>query len=108
MTDAGIIWFPVLGFRPAVWTPPHRADSVDPARLVPAPDADMPLLAKFDPLDVVPGYAWGTWLPAAPPVCCIETGPYTPLPSVETVPVPATAGLLLAAVVVLAAMRRRG
>ena len=43
--DAGIVWFAWLGFRPAVWTPPHRHDEVDPPRLVPSPDADEPLLA---------------------------------------------------------------
>ena len=68
--DAGIVWFAGLGFRPAVWTPPHRADGVDPARLVPAPDADLPFLAKYDALEAfIPasGYAWGTWIPAPQP-----------------------------------------
>ena len=69
MTDAGIHWFPGLGFRPAVWTPPYRADGVDPPRLVPSPDADVPMIAKvppMDPWDHMPaaGYAWGTWIPA--------------------------------------------
>ena len=63
--DAGIIWFAGLGFRPAVWTPPHRHDGVDPARLVPAPDADVAYLGgKYDDPT---GYAWGTvLLPATP------------------------------------------
>ncbi|MBM3606204.1 MAG: hypothetical protein FJX25_16210 [Alphaproteobacteria bacterium] len=72
--DAGIIWFPGLGFRPAVWTPPHRADGVDPDRLIVAPDADTAFIAKYtgptiDPYAHVPdsGYSWGTWLPADAP-----------------------------------------
>lgn len=69
MTDL-IHWFPGVGYRPAVWTPPHRADDVDPPRLVPSPDADEPMIAKMppmDPWDHMPaaGYAWGTWIPAA-------------------------------------------
>ena len=49
---------------------PHRADDVDPPRLVPAPDADAPMIAKVPPLnpwDHMPatGYAWGTWIPTA-------------------------------------------
>ncbi|VDS07556.1 hypothetical protein PARHAE_00733 [Paracoccus haematequi] len=65
MTDAGIHWFEGLGFRPAVWSPPHRADGVDYPRLIVAPDADVPL-AKVDPYAHIPasGYAWGTWIPA--------------------------------------------
>lgn len=64
--DAGVVWFQGLGFRPAVWMPPHRHDHVDPPRLVPAPDADMAYLAKYDApvlgMDDA-GYAWGTVLP---------------------------------------------
>lgn len=65
MTDAGIHWFPSLGFRPAVWSPPHRADGVDPDRLIVTPDADVPL-TKVDPYAHIPasGYAWGTWIPS--------------------------------------------
>lgn len=65
MTDL-IHWFPGLGFRPAVWTPPHRADEADPSRLVPAPDADVAYHGKLNPWDHMPadGYAWGTWIPA--------------------------------------------
>ena len=37
----------------------------------------------------------------------IETGPYTPLPSVETVPVSASASLLIAAAAVLFIIRRK-
>ena len=59
--DAGIIWFAGMGFRPAVWTPPHRADGVDYPRLVPAPDADTPMLSKWEA--PATGYAWGTWIP---------------------------------------------
>lgn len=105
MTDAGIHWFEGLGFRPAVWSS-HRTDGVDPERPVPAPDADVPFIAKYDPFAHVPGYVWGTVLPASSqPVpapsfpCCVETGPYEPLPPVAPVPVPASAGLLIAAVV---------
>lgn len=47
LEEAGVVWFTALGFRPAVWTPPHRNDHVDPARLVPAPDADEPY-SKYD------------------------------------------------------------
>lgn len=145
MVDAGIAWFPGLGFRPAVWTPPHRADGVDPDRLIVAPDADTAFIAKYtgptiDPYAHVPdsGYSWGTWLPAdapqitaaslAGPVagphwpvtptqpwwpsepewpCCIIDRPFEPLPPVAPVPVPATAGLLIAAVAVFAIIRRR-
>lgn len=66
--DAGVQWFPGLGFRPAVWTASHRADQVDPARIVPAPDADIAYSAKFDPFGHMPsdGYAWGTWIPSSP------------------------------------------
>ena len=65
--DAGIVWFAGMGFRPAVWTPPHRADQVDQARLVPAPDADVAYHGKLNPWGHMPaaGYAWGTWIPAA-------------------------------------------
>lgn len=65
--DAGVQWFHGLGFRPAVLTPPHRDDQVDPPRLVPAPDADVAYNAKFDPFGHMPsdGYAWGTWIPSA-------------------------------------------
>lgn len=69
MTDAGILWFEGLGFRPAVWAPSHRTDGVDPDRLVVAPDADVPLVGKFDAYAHIPasGYAWGTWIPAPQP-----------------------------------------
>lgn len=110
--DAGIAWFPGLGFRPAVWSS-HRADEVDPPRLVPAPDANVAYIAKYDPFAHVPGYVWGTVLPASSQTvpapsfsCCIETGPYEPLPPVAPVPVPASAGLLIAAVVGLFIIRR--
>ena len=115
MTPAAVHWFEGLGFRPAVWSS-HRTDGVDPQRLVPAPDADTPLIAKYDPFAHVPGYVWGTVLPASSQTvpapqpwfpCCIETGPYEPLPPVASVPVPASAGLLIAAVVGLALLRRR-
>lgn len=140
--DAGVQWFHGLGFRPAVLTPPHRADQVDPARIVPAPDADIAYSGKFDPFGHLAstGYAWGTWLPQpdapqitaaslAGPVagpftagplipgpwpsgpewpCCIETGPFEPLPPVAPVPVPASASLLIAAVAAFAIIRRRG
>lgn len=46
--EVGAIWFAGLGFRPAVETPPHRVDHVDPARLVPAPDADAAYHSKYD------------------------------------------------------------
>lgn len=135
--DPGVIWFSGLGFRPAVWTPPHRADAVDPDRLVPAPDADTAYLAKYDSPT---GYAWGTVLwpvdHAAPggqvaaslagPVASFTAGPLIPgpwwppvdypcrcitqppdVPPVAPVPVPAAAPLLLAAVVAMALLRRR-
>lgn len=135
MTDAGIHWFPGLGFRPAVWSPPHRADGVDYPRLVPAPDADVPL-AKVDPFGHIPasGYAWGTWIPAdaAPQIATPSTPvhqtastiaipPYWPpqptypcrcivppvdVPPVAPVPAPASAGLLIGAVAVLFIIRR--
>lgn len=111
--DPGVVWFQNIGFRPAVWSS-HRADGVDPQRLVPAPDADVAYIAKYDPFAHIPGYVWGTVLPASSqPVpapsfpCCIETGPYEPLPPVAPVPVPASAGLLIAAAVGLALLRRR-
>ena len=65
--DVGVQWFHGLGFRPAVLTPPHRADEVDYPRLVPAPDSDVPFMAKWEALEpFLPseGYAWGTWIPA--------------------------------------------
>lgn len=53
MTEAGIHWFPGLGFRPAVWSS-HRTDGVDPARLIIAPDADTAYLCgKADCLDAL-------------------------------------------------------
>lgn len=69
--DPGVVWFTGLGFRPAVWTPPHRADGVDPDRLIPSPDSDTAYAAKWDAsladsTTDAPGYAWGTWLPSAP------------------------------------------
>lgn len=142
--DAGVQWFVGMGFRPAVWTASHRADEVDPVRLVPAPDSDVPFMAKYDALEAVlpsEGYTWGTWLPqpatpvaqvtaagltanvpatpysATPPEwdwgtpdwqgpCCIETGPFEPLPEPSSVPLPASAGLLLVVVAALALLRR--
>lgn len=144
---AGVAWFPGLGFRPAVLTPPHRADQVDPARIVPAPDADVAYSGKFDPFGHLPaaGYAWGTWIPGAGPAsepaspgamlvsaplnpgapftagplipgpwpsdpewpCCVIREPDTPLPPVAPVPLPASAGLLIAAVAAFAIIRRR-
>ncbi len=107
-TDAGIVWFHGLGFRPAVLTPPHRADQVDPARLVPAPDADIAYSAKFDPYahlaatPTLPGEP-EPWTP-----CCIDTTPFEPLPPVAPVPVPASASLLIAAVAAFALLRRFG
>ena len=78
-TDAGILWFVGMGFRPAVTTPPHRADEVDYPRIVPAPDSDVPFMAKYDALEpFLPseGYAWGTWIPAAAPaVSVLAAGP---------------------------------
>ena len=111
--DVGVQWFHGLGFRPSVWSS-HRADGVDPQRLVPAPDSDTAYIAKYDPFAHIPGYVWGTVLPAssqsapAPSFpCCIETGPYEPLPTVAPVPVPASAGLLIAAVLGLMLWRRK-
>lgn len=46
--EVGAVWFAGQGFRPAVEIPPHRVDHVDPARLVPAPDADAAYLGKYD------------------------------------------------------------
>lgn len=71
LADAGIHWFPLLGFRPAVWTPPHRADAVDPPRLIVAPDADAAMITKVPPaLDPLEPYghmtSWGTVLPEMP------------------------------------------
>lgn len=138
MTDAGIHWFPGLGFRPAIWTPPHRTDAVDPGRLIVAPDADVPL-TKVDPFGHLPasGYAWGAWIPAdavaAPQIATqdapahqvassIAIPPYWPPqpsypcrcitvpPEVPPVaPVPIPAsGILLAAAVVALMIRGRG
>lgn len=150
--DAGIVWFAGMGFRPAVWTPPHRADGVDYPRLVPAPDADTPMLSKYDAPAF--GYAWGTVLtsppdgqgnhqqllgkqalttpyyghavtapfPAGPlipgswhppvdyPCQCVtpDFPPVAPVPlEASAVPLPASAGLLIAAVVGLFIIRRK-
>ena len=93
--DAGIAWFAGVGFRPAVWTPPHRHDEVDPPRLVPAPDADVPLLSKYDaPLDT-PGNGFGfvlwpdTAAPAAPQITAASLAGVVPGPP------PFTAGPLI-------------
>lgn len=88
MTD--LHWFPGLGFRPAVWTPPHRADGVDPDRLIVAPDADVPL-TKVDPYAHIPasGYAWGTWIPAdaaAAPHIASQAGPVHQVASTIAIP----------------------
>lgn len=88
MTPAGIHWFPGLGFRPAVWTPPHRADEVDPPRLIVAPDADVALIAKVPPaLAPVEPYGhlgnWGTVLSpvtAAQPSAAALAGPVATVP----------------------------
>lgn len=93
--DAGLVWFPGLGFRPAVWTPPHRADEVDPPRLVPAPDADVAYIGgKYD---APAGYAWGTWIPqpAAPAPSQITSASLTVAP----VPIEAGAGAFLLAAI---------
>lgn len=42
-------WFQMVGFRPAITTPPHRHDEVDYPRIVPAPDSDIPYSAKYTP-----------------------------------------------------------
>ena len=114
MTDAGIHWFPLIGFRPAIYIGDYIGPRMDCPYIVPAPDADAPLIAKYDPFAHIPGYVWGTVLPASSqPVpapsfpCCIETGPYEPLTPVAPVPVPASAGLLIAAVVGLMLWRRK-
>lgn len=87
-TDAGIVWFNGLGFRPAIWTASHRADEVDPPRMVPAPDADVAYSSgKFDPFGHLPasGYAWGTWIPApvAPQITAASLAGPTPLQPVS-------------------------
>lgn len=99
MKDAGIAWFQGLGFRPAVLTPPHRADQVDPARLIPAPDADLAWLCGKGPcLDTLkltyPGGAdfYGALANDLSPAA---------------VPLPASASLLIAAVAAFAIIRRR-
>lgn len=79
-----VIWFAGLGFRPAVWTPPHRADHVDPPRLVPSPDADEPLLAKYD-APAGHGFGFVLWLdtaPAAPQITAASLAGPTPGPAV--------------------------
>ncbi|MGN7867756.1 hypothetical protein [Paracoccus sp. 22332] len=135
-----VIWFAGLGFRPAVWTPPHRADGVDPDRLVPAPDADVAYLAKWEaPADTL-GHGFGFVLwpatpaqpttaelagpiagtsftagplipgPWHPPVdypCQCVTHPLVNPPLPEPVPLPASAGLLLVAVVGLFILKSR-
>lgn len=148
-TEAGgecIAWFDDLGFRPVIWTPPHRADGVDPDRMIVAPDADEPMLSKYDPYGHLPesGYGWGTWIPQpdAPQIAAaslagpaaatsgtstgitptlpwwpIDTGgPSYPcrcitvppeVPPVAPVPLPASAGLLIAAVAGLMIVRGR-
>ena len=128
MTDAGIHWFPGMGYRPAVWTPPHRADGVDQPRLVPAPDADAAYHGKLNPWDHMPaaGYAWGTWIPAAdtaapqvtaaslagqapgpdyPCQCITPDGPE--LPPIAPVPVSASGLMLVTAIVALVVLRGR-
>lgn len=93
MTDAGIHWFAGLGYRPAVWTPPHRTDAVDPGRLIVAPDADVPL-TKVDPFGHLPasGYAWGTWIPSGGPIPAAEARaagiPGSELTSARPIPTP--------------------
>lgn len=88
MTDAGIHWFAGLGYRPAVWTPPHRADGVDPDRLIVAPDADVPL-TKVDPYAHIPasGYVWGTWIPQPDaPHIASQAGPVHQVASTIAIP----------------------
>ena len=94
--DAGVQWFHGLGFRPAVLTPPHRADQVDPARLVPAPDADLAYSQKFDPFGHMPatGYAWGTWIPASPATATLTAADFAG-PVTGPVTGPITAGPLI-------------
>ena len=84
-----IAWFPMVGFRPAVWTPPHRHDDVDPPRLVPSPDADTPFLAKYDtPADHGFGFVlWPDTTPAAPQITAASLA--------GVVPGPLTAGPLI-------------
>lgn len=138
--DAGVVWFHGLGFRPAIWTAPHRRDEVDPPRLVPAPDADVAYAAKYNgPVEIASGYeAWPGALPAVAPLTAaglasdlpghgtpfasgpLIPGPWFPpvdypcrcitpdgpdMPPVAPVPLPASAGLLLAAVAALFIMR---
>ena len=84
--DAGIVWIGGYGFRPAVWTPPHRADHVDPPRLVPAPDADVAYLGgKYD---APAGHGFGfvlwpdTGPPASPQITAASLAGPTPGPPV--------------------------
>lgn len=91
--DAGIIWFAGLGFRPAVWTPPHRHDEVDPPRLVPSPDSDVAYLGgKYDaPADTPAGHGFGF-------VLYPDTAAPAQLTAAElagTIPGPFTAGPLI-------------
>ena len=103
MTPAGIHWFPGVGFRPSVWTPPHRDDEVDPPRLIVAPDADVALIAKVPPaLAPVEPYGhlgnWGTVLPpvtVAQPSAAELAGPVATAPWYPVAAAPFTAGPLV-------------
>lgn len=91
--DAGVLWFAGLGFRPAVWTPPHRHDEVDPPRLVPSPDSDTPFLAKWEaPADTLGhGFGFVLWPDAAAPAQLTAAE----LAGVVPGPAPFTAGPLI-------------
>lgn len=92
-------WFPGLGFRPAIWSS-HRADGVDPARLIIAPDADTAYLCgKASCLDALRiTYTGGADFAAAVAADFSTVAP---------VPLPASAGMLLVAVVGLMLWRRK-
>lgn len=60
-------WFPLIGFRPAIYLNDFIGPRLDCPLIVPAPDADLAYSQKFDPFGHMPasGYAWGTWIPSA-------------------------------------------
>ena len=90
--DAGVLWFAGLGFRPAVWTPPHRADHVDPPRLVPAPDADVAYLGGKYHAPAGHGFGFVLWPDTPAPVAQLTAAELAgPIPG----PAPFTAGPLI-------------
>lgn len=80
-----VLWFPLMGFRPAVEAH-HRADQSDRQHVTPSPDADVAYLSKLDgltfpapyvPTELVPDFTATSPLASAWVAAVPGGSPYT-------------------------------